>query len=184
MKKPITNILLFAILYMTAASASAALVTSLPLNGVTILGHVYNVTFRADNREVTGPGTDYQSYNSLGGPEVPVFDSIHKAEAAITAITASAPAGFSYNVGAQNIFGAANGYRVAYLVEAATYNYLTYLPGSGTFGGFTDISRSVDNILSLATFELAEVPVPAAVWLFGSVLLGFGFFRKKGKLTA
>ncbi|MES9898853.1 MAG: PEP-CTERM sorting domain-containing protein [Sedimenticola sp.] len=180
MKRRVTNILIFAVLYMTAASASAALITS-QLNGVSILGNVYNVTFKAD----TG-GYDYQSYNSLGEPAALEFTTEADANTAALAIAAAAGNTFLYNPGGGNggsptpIYDNYNGFRIAYMVDQATYNFITYKLVDGLSTSSFNRTLDAGDYLSLATFELAEVPVPAAVWLFGSALLGFSFFRKKG----
>ncbi|MES9905828.1 MAG: hypothetical protein ABW168_24545 [Sedimenticola sp.] len=190
MKKPITNILLFAILYLTAASASAALVTS-PLNGVTILGHVYNITFKADDTLYDDAvaanlqlGAALQSYNELVDPGVLMFAGSNSTKAEAAAAAIGAHVGYStthiWNPGGQ-LQGSPNynRFRIAYLTDQVTYNFITYSPTHGVeYHTLVDVDAA--NHLSLASFELAEVPVPAAVWLFGSALLGFGFLRRKG----
>ncbi len=76
----------------------------------------------------------------------------------------------------------------------------------GLFGGFTGLTSEVeagtvykllvfgdeswdgnagrDITVSLSNIELSEVPLPAAVWLFGSVLLGGLAMRRKKRLAA
>ncbi|WXG58283.1 MAG: PEP-CTERM sorting domain-containing protein [Candidatus Sedimenticola sp. (ex Thyasira tokunagai)] len=171
---------------MTAMSANAALFTpaNVSLNGVGILGNTYNVTFKAYEE-----GFDAQSYQSLEDPGTLTFTSEGDARAAATAIETAVVTQFGnpfflYNLGggnsSQDPLDAYNGYRIAYqLLEDVSYNFITYTVMGGINGPFTRTPTEGD-YLALASFELAEVPLPAAVWLFGSALLGFSFFRKKG----
>ncbi|MEJ1396728.1 MAG: PEP-CTERM sorting domain-containing protein [Candidatus Sedimenticola sp. (ex Thyasira tokunagai)] len=172
---------------MTAMSANAALFTpaNVSLNGVGILGNTYNVTFKAYEE-----GFDAQSYQSLEDPGTLTFTSEGDARAAATAIEAEVAMRFGdpvfmYNEGGgngtQTVFDQYNGYRIAYMVGQVTYNFITYKLADGG-QSLIPFERGLGegDYLALATFELAEVPLPAAVWLFGSALLGFSFFRKKG----
>ncbi len=194
MKRPIKNILLFAILYMTAASASAALVNS-QLIGVNILGTIYNVTFWADDG-----GFDNQSVADMAVLEPTLLDNANYIVTDIDnawdvgdaiKLAGGTPyyptnPGFAYNPGGGNTADSGNysGFRLVTEISGGSYSYYTYNPNTGmAFGGIGDVAftdlLTADDSLSLATFELAEVPLPAAVWLFGSALVGFSFFRKK-----
>lgn len=46
-----------------------------------------------------------------------------------------------------------------------------------------DANFGRDITVSLSNIELSEVPIPAAVWLFGSVLLGGLVLRRKNRLA-
>jgi len=46
----------------------------------------------------------------------------------------------------------------------------------GVVGGFDALSITIDNV------NASVVPVPAAVWLFGSALAGLGWMRRKSKV--
>lgn len=48
-----------------------------------------------------------------------------------------------------------------------------YVLSSGVVGGFDTLSLTLDNI------NASVVPIPAAVWLFGSALAGLGWLRRK-----
>jgi hypothetical protein len=58
---------------------------------------------------------------------------------------------------------------------------VNYLLGSA-WDGLTSVSFSSDNPVSatiLQTMNADVVPIPAAVWLFGSALAGLGWMKRK-----
>ncbi len=133
------------------------------------------------------PGAALQSYSVLADPGVLMFAGLDSTKAEAAAAAIGAHVGYStthiWNPGGQLPLGSPshtyNRFRIAYLTDQATYNFITYAPYFGLEGPHSALVDAPDH-LSLASFELAEVPVPAAVWLFGSALLGFGFLRRKG----
>ena len=69
-------------------------------------------------------------------------------------------------------FGALNG---SILFDNATFGYTSPLNNYFTGGGSADIGgiEAVDNV------QVNIIPIPAAVWLFGSALAGLGWMRRK-----
>lgn len=58
----------------------------------------------------------------------------------------------------------------------------TFAASSAALGG-TSLIHSTNNTTIIAYEDLAEVPVPAAIWLFGSSLLGFMGIARRKKTT-
>lgn len=79
--------------------------------------------------------------------------------------------------------------------SSAVFNFPAANDGGGAFIGFTDIGRSITSVtLNLTNdvvaiddirYGVSAVPVPAAVWLFGSGLVGLvGASRRKKAMAA
>ncbi len=67
-----------------------------------------------------------------------------------------------------------NWYNLTFLVTALSgTNTLSF----GAFGTDDSLGGNIDNV------SLSAVPLPAAAWLFGSALLGFGVLRRKQQQT-
>ena len=63
---------------------------------------------------------------------------------------------------------------------SSAFKGLSDLSGSGEIYSFnTPYTLTINGNVSLTAAPIAAVPLPAAVWLFASVLAGFGFFGKK-----
>lgn len=100
-------------------------------------------------------------------------------------LTLNAPSRLHIQGSFQNIVGpelnvtqkAQNGDFTSYAFTASPFDLITDVLAAGnyTFGAF---AYSVGNASDPAWYDLtiSSVPVPAAVWLFGSAILGFAVF--------
>ncbi len=160
---------------------------------MTILGHVYNITFKADDTPYDlavaadlQPGAALQSYSVLADPGVLMFAGLDSTKAEAAAAAIGAHVGYStthiWNPGGQLPLGSPshtyNRFRIAYLTDQATYNFITYAPYFGLEGPHSALVDAPDHCHSLHS-SWRRCRYQAAVWLFGSALLGFGFLRRK-----
>ena len=68
---------------------------------------------------------------------------------------------------------------LAYLLEAANSPYYVAFIGTLDRSNFGTVGGTANYIL-----EISAVPVPAAVWLFGTAIIGLLGFRKKASMAA
>ena len=184
---------------MFSGSASASLFTDLTgdIGSAQTIGSTITGLSLAQNSSVILNGTDYPNVN-VGLVAQPEFYDVAFAWEittldALTAITVSSVNGGSnpWTEVVVAILGAGN---------VLTGNLLDIIPAAGSsamasayaagdtfrvalFGNLTDAAKTaIDGGATVqASYELnvSAVPVPAAVWLFGTALLGlFGFKRK------
>jgi len=167
-----------------STSANAALVTQ-TLEGVTIGDEIYNVTFiqesyadylseKAASYEIYGYG--YREYNTFSAVEPSITNIDVNSWNTAIAIRDAAGAGYDFTPG--NDLTSLGGFWV--ISGTDTLNF------TGTYGDTYNIINTsrylTENVnASYAQLELvSSVPVPAAVWLFGSGLIGLiGVARRK-----
>ena len=80
------------------------------------------------------------------------------------------------------------GYSLASLVDSFSFTDATYSAASPSSWHYTSIALAGEYVLKIATdgansstSQISAVPLPAAAWLFGSAVLGFGALRRKQK---
>lgn len=80
------------------------------------------------------------------------------------------------------------GYSLGALVDSFTFTDATFSAASPSAWHLTSIALAGEYVLRIATdgassstSQISAVPLPAAAWLFGSALLGFGALRRKQK---
>ena len=185
-------ILSMVVMFYTAQSTAATLTYSgdqlTGANGVEALGETWNVTFHDGS---------FDYVDSLYGLSTPFFtyeESIILTEA--LAADMSALAGGVLDP--ENVNGCSN-FNVSCSI-VTPYTFTTFVDDflgtdmrvtghsvsvspSSTISGDTETTavRSTDfGHISYAAWEVSAVPVPAAIWLFGSGLIGLvGFARRK-----
>lgn len=145
-----------AMLLSLSALSHASLVTS-TLNGVTIGGTSYDVTFTQDSDGLN-------SFNDLfgvGSSPTLTFTSSGDALAAVAAVVAAAnSSSFDVSPG-----GWGNGFGLAYALDASAFSYVTAFAGSNnTFGPFT-ASRDSQLGGAFVTFAVSQVPEPGSLAL-------------------
>ena len=170
-----------ACLAVVSFNVNATLLTH-NLDGVVIDGTTYNVTFVQDN----GPSTE-NSYDAIDtswpGPLITFTDDAAASAAVDAILIAAIAAGPNFDfTPAYSPGDGTDGFRVAYAVDGVNYEFILADNSATTLvvnrGSFSQ-NRTIMNIYSFATFE-AVVPVPPAIWLFGSGLLGLvGIARRK-----
>ena len=191
-------------LMMFSGSASASLFTDMTgdIGGTQTIGSTITGLTLAQNGSVILNGTDYPNVN-VGLVAQPEFYDVAFAWEittldALTAITVSSVNGGSnpWTEVVVAILGAGN---------VLTGDLLNIMPAAGSsamgttyasgdtfrvalFGNLTDaaLAAIVDGDTVQASYELnvSAVPVPAAVWLFGTALFGLLGFRKKASMAA
>lgn len=152
-----------------------------------------------------------RSFSILNANGDMVFDSGDQIEQIIKTLSASTPAlwddGRSDNKGPEPesaVVGKVNGRDLLFLglersnavmvwdlTDLANIMYLNTLFTVGDTGpeGLSFFSNAQGSYLAVANeitgttslYSVASVPVPGAVWLFGSVLAGFGYANRRGK---
>ena len=146
--------------------ACDAFVCATGINGVNLSGTLYNVTFEQGALS-SFDGSDFPLLNN-GGATSSVRNSI------VTWLTNDSSA---TRVGSQ-----ADGYSEDFHVPASLLGTTALGTHSGgsvwASGGVASVDVN-DTSLVYATFALAPVPVPAAVWLFGSALGLLGWLRRR-----
>ncbi len=95
-----------------------------------------------------------------------------------------------------NIWNDTNGTAGLYSAGATLIDTWTFIDllGAGTSTHFVSLAENTQYVLEMiasgtgpanhSTSEVSAVPLPAAAWLFGSALLGFGALRRKQKAGA
>jgi len=166
MKKSRIFVIVCTCLIAASFNVNAVLVSQ-TLNNVSILGATYDVTFLQDDAS-----TETNSYDAIL-PSI-TFTTQESATAAVNAILAATSSGYDYTPGNVSDVLGENGFRVPYNVSELDYDYMVgrEIEGSQSLLGPFSVSRDFQNVYSFATFEVSQVPLPAAVWLFGSGLLG------------
>ncbi|MDH3978060.1 MAG: hypothetical protein OEU86_06050 [Gammaproteobacteria bacterium] len=165
--KQLSLLITFALMSFGAQSASITLDgnTATSISGLDVGGTLYDVSFQ------------FGSWDDVGGSSVfPYNGDASGAIAASNAINL-----ILANAGAQSVGESAG---------AAYANY--YVPYSYAFGGgngaynvysggnwLNPIFNGYSGNVSFATMTLQAVPIPAAVWLFGSALGVLGWLRGK-----
>lgn len=198
MKKALLSIFsAFVLIALLVPSASAVVTyegtTATGILGLDILGTTYNVTF-------INNGTTYDEFVSTYGQ---TFNTQGDARDAIAAINAELNAELTVPNSVGDSFGFDNEYYIPYYaatddVRAArsfidingTYALMpddmwnlfdsdvnSIANPAGRWNGDWDVDRDTDPNIPWAHFT--PVPVPAAVWLLGSGLLGIVGLRKK-----
>ncbi len=81
-----------------------------------------------------------------------------------------------YSLSGGSIVGTINWF----LIDNGTPSTYSYLLSAGTYL----LSIDTDADVSSSTLMTSAVPLPAAAWLFGSAVLGFGALRRKQKSGA
>jgi hypothetical protein len=164
-------------LLFLAISANAATIVyngaaATGIAGLNIGGTLYNVDFGANS-----------GFSTFGGDEF-YWDTHSEATTAVDTINTQL-----------------NANNVSFIDNLSTYSFYTvhFGPPSystpnhemGQFGGESTIDfynlgawsaamlGQYDGITGRTAWSLAAVPVPAAVWLFGSALAGLGWLRRK-----
>ena len=90
----------------------------------------------------------------------------------------------SYNGGSETTLS-----NVATVGNYGTSGWLTEtlasaFTGTITFGVYNSGDNAVSSELQIKNLQVAAVPVPAAIWLFASGLLGLGAVRKKSQVQS
>ena len=159
-------------LMMTASSSEAALV-NYNFNGIVDSGSLfesnynYNGSFNYDNATLTNTGAESIDLSSLSFNFLSNTFNLASANSTSTAdFLDGVFLGVSYSV---------NSFDPTFLLvsgsESTDTAYFSYSPASGE-AGFGSLTYTT------------SVPVPAAVWLFGSALAGFGAInRRKRQIT-
>ncbi|MBN8503907.1 MAG: hypothetical protein J0L58_05500 [Burkholderiales bacterium] len=159
--------------------AQAAIITS-TLNGVTILGNTYNVTFHQDDDGFT----TFNDVFGLGGPLLP-FTAANGLAATQDLLAAVNAANFDTTPGFSD--ATSQGFQLIVDFTAVERTWFTGwrdTPGnnfSGAFGSF-DGGRNDNNSLSIATFERVRdnnVPLPGSLALAGFALLALGAAQRR-----
>ena len=159
-------------LMMTASSSEAALV-NYNFNGIVDSGSLfesnynYNGSFNYDNATLTNTGAESIDLSSLSFNFLSnTFNLVSADSTSIADFLDGVFLGVSYSV---------NSFDPTFLLVSGSGNaeaYFSYSPASGE-AGFGSL-----------TYTISSVPVPAAVWLFGSALAGFGAInRRKRQIT-
>jgi hypothetical protein len=184
MKKNITC-LIIALAFVSSAQAATVTLdgtTATGINNLLIPGllagpGVYNVTF-----------SQTQAEDLYGNPMVFDFTSIEDVTQAMSETNDALNTSIAESVGASpadsnNVYYVGYEFNVTYPTQVTTINSL-YNPSNNwiTVGGAEGVDR--DAPLFYASYELITapnpVPVPAAVWLFGTALVGFiGVSRRR-----
>lgn len=160
---------------LAGIGAQAAIITS-TLNGVTILGNTYNVTFHQDD---DGRTTFNDVFGLVGGPLLP-FTAANGLAATQDLLAAVNAANFDVTPGVNN---ANEGFQ---LIVDFTAVERTWFSGwrsgfNGAFGSFNG-GRNDLNSLSIATFERVNgnnVPLPGSLALAGFALLALGAAQRR-----
>ena len=189
---------------MFSGSASASLFTDMTgdIGGTQTIGSTITGLTLAQNGSVILNGTDYPNVN-VGLVAQPEFYDVAFAWEittldALTAITVSSVNGGSnpWTEVVVAILGAGN---------VLTGDLLNIMPAAGSsamgttyasgdtfrvalFGNLTDAAKATiaggDTVQASYELNVSAVPVPAAVWLFGTALFGLLGFRKKASMAA
>ncbi len=92
----------------------------------------------------------------------------------------------TYSIHKDSISGA--GYGLGALVDSFSFTDGTFSASSPSPWHFTNLALAGEYVLTISTngassstSEISAVPLPAAAWLFGSALMGFGALRRKQK---
>lgn len=92
----------------------------------------------------------------------------------------------SYEIWTDGTAGA--GYSLGSLVDSFSFTDATFSLNSPSSWHLTSIALAGEYVLRMSTdgansttSQISAVPLPAAAWLFGSALLGFGAMRRKQK---
>lgn len=159
-------LLLFCMLLATEADSATVQLDGLNavgIQGVNVVGTLYDVTFEFDSfNDLNAPGT----FPFLGNSTV----GVQARNAINTALTASG----ATSVGPSGM----TNYYVPYSHDLSTAQNLIGTFVAGSWAGITGGSvMTLDR--SYATFSPTVIPVPAAIWLFGSALGVVGLLRRK-----
>ena len=98
-----------------------------------------------------------------------------------------------YEIYKDNLGGAGYSYTLSDLIDSFTFTDATYSASNPSPWHLTPIVTTGEYVLKMwtsdglgnratsSTSEISAVPLPAAAWLFGSAVLGFGALRRKQK---
>jgi len=158
------------------------------VNGVEALGGTWDVTFHGDT---------FDNVDAVYGISQPFFTSA-ESEALTIALAADMSAVLGGVLDPEDVNGCST-FNVSCVI-VTPYTFITFVddsaadlrvkgfsvevtPSSTITGGTTETTakRDIDfDNISYAVWEVSAVPVPAAVWLFGSGLIGLiGVARRK-----
>jgi len=184
-------ILSILVIFYTAQTTAATFTYSgdqlMGVNGVEALGEIWDVTFRGDT---------FDNVDAVYGISQPFFTSAESE--ALTIALAADMSVLAGGLDPEDVNGCSN-FNVSCVI-VTPYTFITFVgdsatdlrvkgfsvevtPSSTITGGTTETTakRDIDfDNISYAVWEVSAVPVPAAVWLFGSGLIGLvGLARRK-----